>query len=943
MFVLVLLYTSTHKGLSQENNLGIPRVHNYSKEEYKGGTQNWEADYLSSGKVLFANNDGLLIFNGNDWSMLQTPKRTLLRSLEIQESTDRFWVGGQDEIGYFYLENGRFEYEDQKHLIPDEHKSLDDIWEIVSGNEDDIYFISRNKIFRIHNGKCSVFSPGSYITFLQNINGEIYSYVGNLGLIRLNGVEHEVVKGGELLKEMSVVKMLVLDADTSLIMTFNNGIYKLENGEISRFKTNVESYLDQFNILTAHYLEKEEKILIGTEAGGLIALGKDGAAQFILDKKYGLQNNTVSSICADNNGNVWLGTYNGIDKVDLASASTLTYPDGDLEGAIYDIEEWKGAFYFATSNGLYTAEKKSYYNPTEQNIYTKISSTEGQCWGLNVIDDRLYLGHTLGAFEVLENGTTQQLSEIFGAWKFVKMDDFTMIVGTYYGIELYRKKNGNWVYSHRLEGFNESSRIMFRDIKQNIWISHPYKGLFRMRFSEDFETMQVDTINDDYGLTDLSNCYVHEIEGVPLVSTNDGLFMFDYGKERYIPADQMNELFEGQSFKRIFDTDRGIWYITDQETGLLLKNLKGLNRTFEKRTYLKEKIPYVGGFEFLYPLSNSELLIATDKGVQHNVFKEDPPSEPLVQINSVQIASHKKDSIVYQGFKDLPESLAIDYEFHDVRFDFVSDRMEPDELSIQYSYMLEGYDEQWSEWTAQRYKEYTNLPSGSYTFHVKCSTYANAESRATSFSFEVNNPWYSTTFMKLVYMLLGLLGLYMLILLPNRKIKKEKEIIEIQKNETEAILENLENESLQKEIKYQNQELANLTMHLLQKSETLKQIRTEVENVRKKIKDPDAKKEIRKVVSLINSDNRLEEDWNNFSYHFDKVHHDFLKRIREEYPKLTANDLKLCAYLRLNLSTKEIAPLLNISTRGIEISRYRLRKKLALTSDVNLNNFMMDY
>ena len=85
----------------------------------------------------------------------------------------------------------------------------------------------------------------------------------------------------------------------------------------------------------------------------------------------------------------------------------------------------------------------------------------------------------------------------------------------------------------------------------------------------------------------------------------------------------------------------------------------------------------------------------------------------------------------------------------------------------------------------------------------------------------------------------------------------------------------------------------------------------------------------------------MDDDWNSFAKNFDLIHNDFLKRMKQKHPNLTPKDLKLCAYLKMNLSTKELAPLLNISVRGVEISRYRLRKKLGIPNDYNLNDYMM--
>jgi DNA-binding CsgD family transcriptional regulator len=131
-------------------------------------------------------------------------------------------------------------------------------------------------------------------------------------------------------------------------------------------------------------------------------------------------------------------------------------------------------------------------------------------------------------------------------------------------------------------------------------------------------------------------------------------------------------------------------------------------------------------------------------------------------------------------------------------------------------------------------------------------------------------------------------------------------------------------------------------MHLVQKSEILQKIKSEIQNIAKASKDTATAKQLRTVVRKISTDERLDEDWQYFARHFDQVHGQFLQRLREKYPQLTPKDHRLCAYLRMNLASKEIAPLMNISVRSVEVARYRLRKKLKIDNEVNLVEFMME-
>ncbi len=941
--LIFLAFTLPFSGLSQVNNLGIPNVINYSKYEYNAGTQNWDAAYLKSGKILFANNEGLLIFNGSNWQLLETPKKTILRSFEVSQDEKRIYVGGQDEIGYFDLEDPKLSYVDIKSKLPPGDQSLDDIWEmelIQTG----LYFRSRNKIFNVNNKDVKVYPSGPSITFMSDFNDEIYFNELDFGLFRINRNGEKIfVEGSEILINAAIIDLITISDSLGVIVTSASGLYKFDGERISKWPTGADQILRANRVISSTFLEFTNQLALGTEIGGIVIMNLDGRVELKIDKQSGLQNNTVSTITSDKKGNLWLGTYNGIDKIDFASSNPMIYPDGELEGALYDILEWKGHYYFGTNNGLFKLKKQDYYNPLEETKFTFIQNSGGQVWGLDIIDDRLYMGHTLGAFEILQNDIAKEISLQVGAWRFEKLNDDIMVVGTYAGLDFFRRSGQDWEYIKRSEGFNESSRIMSLDKEGFLWVSHPYKGLFRIAFDETKTDIKVDTIGVEHGIEDFTNCYVHEIEDLIFVSTEDKIYKYDYLSNTFNVDKKFMSFFEGQSFKRFIESVNGLWYITDQECGQIQMEHSGLELHLNKKIFVQGDLPLVGGFENLFPLSYDEALICTDKGVMHKLNTPANDEKIYSIINSIGVSDGVMDSILYSGFGEMPQNIKVKFDFNDIRFDYSSDLFEGKASNINYSFRLKEYEEHWSEWLPIRYKEYTNLEPGVYTFQLKAANQGVINGELLEFKFEISHPWYSTIFMKFVYLLLAGLGIILLITLPNRKIMKEKEIILTEKLKTEEKVVDLEKESMHKELDYQNRELANLTMHLLQKSETIKQLKIDVEGIRKKVQDPSLRREMKKVLNKLNSDERLEDDWNRFAFQFDKVHHDFLRRIKVEFPKLSSSDLKLCAYLRLNLSSKEIAPLLNISIRGVEISRYRLRKKLELEKGQNLNTYMISY
>ena len=163
--------------------------------------------------------------------------------------------------------------------------------------------------------------------------------------------------------------------------------------------------------------------------------------------------------------------------------------------------------------------------------------------------------------------------------------------------------------------------------------------------------------------------------------------------------------------------------------------------------------------------------------------------------------------------------------------------------------------------------------------------------------------------------------------------------LELEKSEKEIV--KLKNEKLESEIRHKNKELASAAMHLVQKGELLGNVREELVRLRKVSDGDGSSAELKKMLKILNEENKMDKDWEQFAVHFDNVHSDFLRILKNIYPNLSAHEQKLSAYLRMNLSSKEIAQLENISFRGVEISRYRLRKKLKIPTGTNLFDFLI--
>jgi DNA-binding CsgD family transcriptional regulator len=317
--------------------------------------------------------------------------------------------------------------------------------------------------------------------------------------------------------------------------------------------------------------------------------------------------------------------------------------------------------------------------------------------------------------------------------------------------------------------------------------------------------------------------------------------------------------------------------------------------------------------------------------------------------------------------RQVPE---VAYAWNTLHFDY-SSSMFGKQSSIEYSYYLEDFDKSWSAWSKKTEKEYTYLAPGTYTFKVKARTHEGEESVVASYRFTILPPWYRTAWAYSLYLLLAGALLYSMYRWQKKKFtaqqkrheeesnrlkylnqlqaekheEEQKQLmylhqLELERNEKELI--RLRNEKLESEIKLKDTELASTTFNLIQKGEMLVKVKEEFVRMKRTSELDQESEDYKKILRML-GDDKMKKNWDQFALHFDKVHSNFLVTLKKHYPNLTPSELKLCAYLRMNLSSKEMAQIMNITIKSVELARYRLRKKLQLQPEVNLFNFLLNF
>ncbi|MCC7244621.1 MAG: hypothetical protein IT269_02990, partial [Saprospiraceae bacterium] len=376
LFLLLLCQGFTML-LAQGINLGIPPTRNFSKNIYQAGTQNWDAAQDSRGVLYFANNEGLLQYDGSRWSCLPVANKTVTRSVAI-DSKGRIFVGAQNEMGYFFPDkNGQLRYHSLVHLIAPEKRNFEDVWDIVVSGES-VFFRTQQSVFQFTGESMTMLQPGGNLTamFLTPVGLLLQRNISEILLLE-NGTFRPFIQQPELNSELTA--FMHWQGDTLLFASLKSGLFCLVGQQLSGWQTPHDALLKQKRIYSAAMMPNGHLVL-ATSLDGMIELDQHRRIYRHLTKKNGLQNNNILHAFADRAGNLWLGLDSGIDCVLLPSPFTSMVPDADLEGTGYTAAVFENQLYLGVSNGVYRTAWNDYFNPEKQPFFEKISATDGQVW-----------------------------------------------------------------------------------------------------------------------------------------------------------------------------------------------------------------------------------------------------------------------------------------------------------------------------------------------------------------------------------------------------------------------------------------------------------------------------------------------------------------------------------------------------------------------------------
>jgi len=951
IFMTPLLFPgATHA--QEVPRIGSPLVQQYTKSDYKAGNQNWAVATGKNGIMYVANADGLLVFDGQYWTLHHLPNRSTVRSVAV-DSTGRIYAGGLAEFGYWEDTGyGQMQYHSVSRLLGGEEQVRDEVWKIVIDG-DRVLFQSFSTLYIYENNSLhTVRGGGQPFLFLHQVRGRLFIELLPSGLHELKGNELIPLDGKEALKGANVLSMLPFKNGDVLIGTSKSGLFLMDSTTAIRKWENAADGLLRAGQLNNGLKVKDGYYAFGTILQGVVIIDEQGHIVQHLHKGTGLQNNTVLAIHTDLQQNIWVGLDNGVDRIEI-NAPLYYYADNSGSiGTVYAARIFGGNIYLGTNQGLFYSPWPTggSYRPF---AFTLVEGSQGQVWDLTVVDGELLCGHNDGTYKVLGSKLVK-LSAVTGGWTLRQLatQPNVLLQGTYTGLTVFNKAGQNWQFSHRIGGYNDPTQFLEPVSDAKVWASG-YKGLRLLTLDRELKRVQqVHVYDSTNGLPASTFINVFGLTGNPVFATDSGFYRYDEITDRFYPYEQLNRQLGSFAFSNKIihaDTNR-YWFINRARISLVYFGPRGTVQV-DSTQFATLNGRMMKFYESINRVKDEVYLISLDDGFAIYQATDSTTAKPRLPPPLIRAISNITDSLSDSWYTAdvTPE---IPYKHNNIRISYASPWYSA--IPLRYQFYLIGYSRTWSEWSEAAQKEFTNLRHGDYTFRVRAMAPDGTVSGITDFKFTVLPPWYLSWGAFVAYVAAVLLLFFAVRSWYRHKIhkhrrlvqenmtKQQQELLKKEAEENEQRLIKLKNEQLEQELASKSRELANSAMSIVYKNELLNNVHDELLQLRDSEGRKLSNEQLRKINKIIEDARSDERDWNIFEESFNEAHENFFKKLKADYPDLVPNDLKLCAYLRMNMSSKEIASLLNITTRGVEIRRYRLRKKLNLPHHKNLTEFLLE-
>ncbi len=803
--ILVLIFVVSN-AFCQIFETGVPGFKNFSPRNYGQESQNFSVVQNKEGIMYFGNANGIMEFDNSSWHLIKIPGKPILTI----NSKNEIYYGGYNQIGKIVYENG---LPFAKIFNINKNDKFGQVEQIIAIDKD-LYVVSPKHLLYFHNDSLQTIKTFKYGIKIFKFNEKVLCTIKGKGLFYCQNGDFTKFEDFDLFENINIFDLITLSSEEFLIRDQKSeSFFKYSEGLLTEFKTDADEFIRANTYSTGLVLDND-RIVFGTDHGGIVCVDKDGHYLFSMSRDNGLRDNQITSLFVANDGNLWLTTFSGIILIETKSNISFFGSYYGLNGVILSVLRYNSDLYVATTNGVYLYNRQSVYDKTRNTFdykakFKKIEEIRAMCWKLVEIQGNLYAVTNDGIYQINKSGAKLKLAGNFQTISQMSFFPDNVLIGSKDGLLIASIKNSNIDTLGYVQNFSYSTRTICEDYFGNFWLGTSEDGLFQLSFfsglnlkPEIISFVNKTGLPEEYDWIDVFSSF----QGV-LFATNKGVYRYNY---------QVNYFFEDTLFKKNYaktnsylyplveDINKNIWYsnITDgkyeRETGRFEFEESSSSYTTVASPYshLKEFV-----IESIYPEDNGDVWLGSTEALIKINNDDTKFFEKKINVLIRKITVHG-DSLIYVPFKnnDL-EKYEFKYSDKTIRFDFTALNYNSFGQA-KYQIQLVGFDNNWSDWTSANFKEYTSLFEGDYEFQIRAKDEYGNISDVTSLYFTIRAPVYRTWYAFLFYVLILFTAVFLILKLNELRHANERYSLEklvedrtnelaYQKEQTEQLVKKL--------------------------------------------------------------------------------------------------------------------------------------------------------
>ena len=771
MLALLFICGTLEAGYSQTSSSqqkGTYFHRQYTSSEYGAHTQSWSVIEDDRGLIYIGNGNGLLEYDGVEWRMIEVANGQVALSLALGRN-NQIYVGSVNDFGVIHPDSlGRPVFRSMTENLPEELSDFEDVWE-TSSYEGGVMFRTRSAVFHVsYDDSLTIIRPEERFERIHRVGDDIYIVDLATGLMKFENMQFSPVANGEQFKNKSVWYMGSRPDDSIFIAT-RDGTYLLDEDSVEPFETEITPILTDQNVYHATEIEGKG-YAFATIRGGVYVTNYSGYVTDVIDSRI-LTTNQATYVYSDRLNNLWVTTTNGLNRVEISNPLTYFNETSGLSSGIIDLIKHDGKIYAASPSDIQYLKEREDQTDSPEFITINTSLT-----GFNVLESTDYglmASFINGLSEVSENNISPILPEFEAIVVSQSLQNPEhVLLGHRDGIAIFEHSGGEWNLLSTVDGVSEQVYTLEQDSDGIIWAGTDFQGLIRVVPGDSTQVDRFDT--ETY--SNAGSARVFAVDNNIVFSTETGI---------YRPSDPWNFdepfspnisdlMVEHSSLTGTLNIEKGVhggyWVVTDATIGFT-PTLENPLENLQEGALARVSSDAI---KAILPDENGILWVANEFGIVRYNSNSDYPGD--ISFDAFVRGAFQNDEPIFGGMKNgslTPTQLP--YEQNDIRFLFGTNFIE-DEDRTRYQVKLAGLDEEWTNWTSEAFKDYTNIPHGRHNLEVRAMNTYGKISTIGTYSFQILPPWWFSWWAYTLYALIFIGGVFAIDRYQRRRlIKKERD------------------------------------------------------------------------------------------------------------------------------------------------------------------------